>query len=116
MGLDYSEDTRAMLARWAAHNPNPKLIQTPYQNPNPNPNPNPKAAYTRINYSTTEGSTFDWVIHNGDISYADNHISEAGKQGVAPYGAHVLGQRATETPTLLVFTMLQGWVDAWTCV
>jgi hypothetical protein len=43
MGLDYSKNTRAMLARMA---------------------------------KAEEGSAdaFDWVIHNGDISYADNHI------------------------------------------
>lgn len=48
MGLDYSEGTRAMLARWAA------------------------------------ADAFDWVIHNGDISYADNHISSRTHPGVDP--------------------------------
>jgi len=29
-----------------------------------------------------EADAFDFVIHNGDISYADNHIATRGKPGV----------------------------------
>merc|ERR1711865_880292 len=42
MGLDYSENTRAMLAQWA------------------------------------QADLYDWSIHNGDISYADNRIGVRG--------------------------------------
>jgi len=31
-----------------------------------------------------EQGLYDWVIHNGDISYADNHISSRTKPGVDP--------------------------------
>lgn len=48
MGLDYSHNTRALLAKLAAE------------------------------------ESFDFVVHNGDISYADHHISSRTKPGVAP--------------------------------
>jgi len=48
MGLDYSDHTRALLAKLA------------------------------------EEDAFDFVIHNGDISYADNRIKSRTKPGVAP--------------------------------
>jgi len=48
MGLDYSDHTRALLAKLAAED------------------------------------DFDFVIHNGDVSYADNRISSRTKPGVPP--------------------------------
>ena len=67
MGLDYSDKTRARLATLAAA-------------------PAPAAAATAAAAAPAgddEGG-FDWVIHNGDISYADNHIGSRTKPGVDP--------------------------------
>jgi hypothetical protein len=51
MGLDYSEESRAMLGDVAA-----------------------RERQQDGSSSSLAASNFDWVIHNGDISYADNQI------------------------------------------